>query len=382
MITLQRFALWTALVALAALWRDRCEMGAIDLRRTTATCVKLAADPPGSSECHTPLHPPLALCLPPHRALELSPAALARTLGDLGPLLVWAPLLGASVLTYHPHGAHHHRPHVRRAVALAAAVYLSAIMPVRYLRRALPSGFDPSGHILLFGVQLVPLWAAAEVAVHAPAPALAAAAGGRAQGRWWCATARAAAVGLGAAEVALFGLSVSTAAWFHSGWEVAASWAVVAALAWGTHARLATARAQQQQAPQQPEQQLHPRAQSPGDGALGNRGLHAWWVRAVAAWVAGLCLPLWLLAAQPAGGGLRTGPLVGAVVYDAAVAALAWWLLHPPHNRGGATNDGAAPQPTGGHCGGSAEPSEAHEPPAPAPAATEDGSSGRARKES
>lgn len=296
-------------MALAAITRDRCKYYEVDFKRSTAGCLKLKTDVAGSMYCHTAVTPPL--CLPPHLARELSPGHLARALGDLGPLLVWLPLLGFTALHSYAHRDEqdHHsqtRHHMRSAVTLAALGYIATIMPVRFVRRALQSGFDPSGHILLFGVQLVPLWAAAEVLSHASMQPLAVAVGSRAAGRRWKSVARLASWCLLGVEIILIALTVATAAWFHHASEVAAAWVLIAGLVWATHAQLVRMR------------------QVPGTSPK-HASLKRWWKAALAAWVAGLAMPLALLS-QPSSG-IRTEALVGAVGYDLAVLVMAWFLL-------------------------------------------------------
>ena len=217
MLILRRYALFSSLLLFACLWRHHCGYAFVDLRRSTATCVVPRGGPPSAAALSEaaaldlkaaapdldvkPREPPAHVsraplpcaaaslppaCLAPHRVRSLSPGWLARRLGDAGPLLVWLPLVWAAAgRRAEPCGGAGGR--LRAALGLACLVYLAAIMPVRYLRRALPGGFDPSGHVFLFGVQLVPLWAAVQVwavgdgeGAAGGAVAAVAAAGGRA----------------------------------------------------------------------------------------------------------------------------------------------------------------------------------------------------------
>jgi hypothetical protein len=317
---LARYGALSALLVLAALWRARCGYADADFARSTAACAVSRA----TGACGQQAQPG---CVAPHVVRAVLPARVGAALGDVGPALLWLPLLGLAHAVLQPRAAaaatasaaaRHGHLHVRSAVVLAAACYLSVIMPVRFLRRVLP--FDPSGHALLFGVQLVPLWAAADVTAHAPtgelgggAPAVA---GGAPRGAQRARlAARALAAGLLVVEGAYALLTLATAAWVHHAAEVAATWAAVGALAHATHALL----------------QRHPHASA--------AQLRRWWALAAAAWLAGAALPLSLLLLQP-DTKVRAGPLAAAVVYDCAVAAAGSWLLRAQQREGAA--DGAA----------------------------------------
>ena len=102
------------------------------------------------------------LCLPRGSALLalLSPPQLTDALAAAGPLLTWLPLLYASCGRAPAHAA------TRRALLLCMAAWLLLSWPMRLTKRlhaALLQGaappFDPSGHIFLYGMQLVPLLA-------------------------------------------------------------------------------------------------------------------------------------------------------------------------------------------------------------------------------
>ena len=331
---LARYAALSALLALAALWRAQCGYADLDVSRSTAACAARRSD----GACQPALSQG---CVAPHVVRAVLPASFGAALGDAGPALLWLPLLALAHAGLKPRAAaaaaYHGHLHVRSAVVLAAACYLSVIMPVRFVRRALPF-FDPSGHALLFGVQLVPLWAAADAVAHAPTPGepggAPAAAGARAARRARLA-ARVLAAALLAVEAALALLTLATAAWFHAALEVAATWACVGALAHATHALL----------------QRHPHASA--------AQLRAWWARAAAAWLAGLALPLALLLLQPATK-VRAGRLAAAVVYDCAVAAAGSWLLRAQ------LREGAALPPDAAGRGGARPPAPSPQDPGPA----------------
>lgn len=157
------------------------------------------------------------LCRPFHdsdmRAI-LSPRFLSDILGStLGPLFLWLPV---AVHAY-THAAVTTTPCRFAQLALLAAMccWLIAAPPAR-LTRILWGPFDPSGHILLTGVQLIPLWAANDAArssSSSPTPPLSA-----------------------ALRVALFlepllwWMSFGTAAFYHSASDVAVTWLVAAVL--------------------------------------------------------------------------------------------------------------------------------------------------------
>lgn len=149
----------------------------------------------------------------------LSPRWLGAVAASVGPALGWcvpAIWLAAAV-----RGSALERQAAMRlapALAAAAAVFFAGINVLRFSRH-LPGGWDPSGHVFLVGVSLVPLWV------------LATASSGhtKASGASVASTAAAAASRL--AEPALWWLSAGAATVFHTPSEVALSWAAAAALA-------------------------------------------------------------------------------------------------------------------------------------------------------
>jgi len=209
--------------------------------------------------------PASSLCPSDALAAALSPRPVSDLLTTLGPALVWAPLLAHARVS--SCGA------TRGALLAALCGWLIFCMPVRLTRRLSGGAFDPSGHVFVIGVQLVPLWVARG----------ASAAGGGAR-------APLALRAAGAIEPVLWLVSASTSAFHHSATEVFAAWALVAALVAGA------------------------RAAAHAHGALLRRALAA----AALAWVLGTAALLPRAAGER---GLRTKD-VARVAFDVAVCAV------------------------------------------------------------
>jgi len=180
-----KLLLWSVALVAAAMWASPCAYTEYDLRRSTDSCVRLKS----STEC-VPLQPG---CVAPASVATASPRWLATLAGDGGTLLTWLPLYATATSE-------------RDALPLILMWYLGLIGPVRHTHRLLHSRWDPSGHVFVYGAQLVPYWLAVS-----PRPPYA--------GAWlWC-----------WAGVLCY-LSAMTAAFFHTPSETAAGWALVAAL--------------------------------------------------------------------------------------------------------------------------------------------------------
>ena len=362
MHVLRRYAVGTALLSLASLWRAHCGYAGVDHRVSAADC---AAQLPGAAVAACSATAPSLICLSPQAVRSLSPGWLARRLGDAGPLLVWLPLLAAARWRRAPgrpgvvaggevcsgsEGAHAGAGSgcsVGASLGAACLIWLASIMPVRYARRVLP--FDPSGHVLLFGVQLVPLWAAAQ-AWHAAGGSEGSAGGGSggsgggsgsggsgivggsgsggsgigggggsgsisigggggsdssglgsgsgcgaAAGRGGRGVS-VLALGAAATEALLSALCLATAAWHHDFGEVFAAWVLVGVLVFLTHGQLSAA----------------------------PPPLRPWCAPALAAWGLGAALPLALASSSR-----QWEMLAGAAAHDAAVAVLAALVLKP-----------------------------------------------------
>lgn len=257
----------------------------------------------GAPACTQPAH---ALCPRPHVIRAAAPRALAKALSHSGPALVWAPLAvwlwgggGASADTARAQAA------ARAAGLFAALAFVATAMPVRYLRHVAPGGWDPSGHVFIFGVQLVPLWAAGDAFAT------------------WAPRARSGAAPLVARALSavLVYSSATTAAFHHSATEVAFSWALVAALAAATGAVSTVAAA--------------------APGAASARVWRHGAAAAAAAWAAGCAVPAWAALAA-AGGHGHARPHAPSVAhfashaaYDAAVMCVVLVLLAAGDGDGG-----------------------------------------------
>lgn len=234
-----------------------------------------------------------------------------RAAAFAGPLATWLPL----ALAYAPLGSR--SAPWRPVLAMSASAWLVSVHFVRSAKHALPGGFDPSGHVVLFALQLAPLWALRYW--RAPAGATGVAVAPRPRGRRASAAAllpsprpppplpspqlspaggvvdwRALFL-LRALEALLVVLSIHTAVFHHTPAEVAAGAAVGLA---GVVAVAAAAA----------------RPRPPARAAAAARAALA---RAGSIWAGGAPVALALaLAARGAGGGARAA---GELLHDAAV---------------------------------------------------------------
>lgn len=190
---------WAVLISVAAVYGAwACRFPLLDLRRSTHDCTLLRhCTPVDMPACCAPLG---SLCLSPAVALTLSPRWLANVAGMGGPLLTWLPLLCFSRGGW---------PTLR----LALLWYLALIGIVRHTHRVL-DGWDPSGHVFVYGAQLLPLW------IFLPMRPLSA--------REFLP--QPVALSLHLWSYVLIYLSCSTAAFYHTASETAAGFALVALL--------------------------------------------------------------------------------------------------------------------------------------------------------
>jgi hypothetical protein len=152
-----RLAGWSILLSLAMLWRRTCSFGDYDLRQSSSSCLVLKSAPGVCSVAP-------AVCVGPPWIQALAPRWLGLVAAVVGPLWIWVPLL--LILFQVPaslfpaataHSANGLRL-LRIPLAVAAIWYLSWINVVRYTIFLSPVHFDPSGHIFVFSLQLLPLW--------------------------------------------------------------------------------------------------------------------------------------------------------------------------------------------------------------------------------
>jgi hypothetical protein len=145
-----RFLAWSALIVVANLWQQHCRYEDYDLRKSDDVCLRLRSS--GADTCSTPE----AGCLDAGWILSLTPRAVSNAVVFVGPLWLWLPLWlwsrsASNIFTF---------PKRVTSVALivGAAMYLSLIQPVRYVVRLSGGLFDPSGHVFVYGLALIPLW--------------------------------------------------------------------------------------------------------------------------------------------------------------------------------------------------------------------------------
>ena len=272
-----RFAVlaWLVVVCASGLLEQRCGHTRYDYRasrRAGCTVLKAAA-----SVSDRPCYQPPSGCVDAETLMTFSPRALSDMAGNGGPLLTWLPVLMA----------YREQLPVITATILARTViwYLTVIGTTRHLH-LLTGGWDPSGHAVVYGAQLVPLWELLELG-HAAGGALGA---GRTLLLCWL---------LVWAGVLCY-LSVMTAAAFHTLSETAVAVAMVLGLAaW-----------------------LRAPSDAPGVGVQARHvacAAVAWVVPTAASWLPALG------ASGEATAGEASGPpqavLVGMLLYDMAVWA-------------------------------------------------------------
>lgn len=161
----RKFVLWSVLVAISTLWQVSCSYGDIDHAASHRSACLVRRG--GSGKCEVSVES--VLCLRPASISAIAPRWLGVFVVWVGPVWAWLPLGAWLAWRLRPAAAHSGAAAARRlalrfAPVAAASVfaYLVGINIVRHwvrLRRINPSGFDPSGHTLVFGLQLVPLWA-------------------------------------------------------------------------------------------------------------------------------------------------------------------------------------------------------------------------------
>lgn len=210
------FAAWTVCLAVASCLDTYCSYHRVRHDKSTPECIALW-EAPGT--CHQGAE----VCLGSNMVVLLSPHWLGKGLVTIGPLLLWIPL---ALL------AARRAPRRLAVLALPMLTFLAISMPLRYLRAL--TGWDPSGHVLVGGIQLAPLWLlhsdwlsgrsstsssnggvmASAASPPPPPPRLDVI-------LVWAGR-------IGAAL--LWYITTATAAFYHSFSEVATAWAVVAAL--------------------------------------------------------------------------------------------------------------------------------------------------------
>mmetsp|Transcript_19058 Transcript_19058/g.51196 ORF Transcript_19058/g.51196 Transcript_19058/m.51196 type:complete len:371 (+) Transcript_19058:60-1172(+) len=181
-----RFILWALLVLLCGAWHSACtpEMKARSVDVDTAS----------------------GICFSRRTIQRISPRWLSSFVGQGGPFITWILVIPSM------------RTGARTALFLDVLLwYIVFIMPVRYTHLLLPASlprWDPSGHVFVYGAQLVTLWLGLHVASL--------------QERKGCTTMGASLRSARVYAVLLWYLTSTTSAFFHTLSESLAAVAIVA----------------------------------------------------------------------------------------------------------------------------------------------------------
>ena len=261
---------WLGLLLACGCMERWCKYTTYDLRASDAACTLHKHGNSCLEQSWTPL------CLKAPTIKMLSPRALSNVAGMGGPLLTWLPLLAGA-------GSPSAAGATRSTLARTAIWYLACIGLIRHTHILLEFAWDPSGHVIVYGSQLIPVWHL----YHAGA------------GAGW----QRPLVGwLLCWGAVLLWLSAMTANFFHTLSETAAAGLMVLGLASWLDADDATAR-----------------------GLLGTV-----WYAAAASWLAFTAVG-WLWSASSA------EVLGGELAYDAVVWLLLRWLLRADGEYSGAS---------------------------------------------
>ena len=154
---------WCVVLTISGLLEAYCAYTSYDLRtsaRSACTRLKPAA---GVQACVQP-H---AGCLAAATISSLSPRSLSEFAGYGGPLLTWLPIGAVHVASPATTS-----DNLMRAMIGTWVWYLAFIGLVRHTHLLVGSSWDPSGHVFVYGSQLVPLWHLRSRRVHWRLPAL------------------------------------------------------------------------------------------------------------------------------------------------------------------------------------------------------------------
>lgn len=180
---------WTVLLLCSGIWETLCAHTTYDLKRSTPDCVQIKG-----AHVNESCAPLLPGCASPNSVQTFSPRWLASLAGDGGPLLMWVPL-SVAMQQESPHEHHD-------VMTWTVAWYLALVGLVRHAHLLLPLDWDPSGHVFVYGAQIVPFLVA-------------------------CPPKTATALLSGTWSTVLFFLSATTASFFHTLMETAAGWLLV-----------------------------------------------------------------------------------------------------------------------------------------------------------
>lgn len=135
---------WLVLVGVCGLVEFRCAHTSYDYRASKrAGCTQLKDQPVSNESCFQPAPG----CLDAITLMTFSPRSLSDVAGMGGPLLTWLPML----LAYRSEA-----PATSILLARTMIWYLAVISATRHLHML--TGWDPSGHVIVYGSQLAPLW--------------------------------------------------------------------------------------------------------------------------------------------------------------------------------------------------------------------------------
>jgi len=200
-LSLRAVVVWGVALFLCGLNEGACRYTAYDIGASLrAGCTQLTA----AAECLAPN----ATCLPASAVAALSPRWLGSLAGNGGPLISWVPML---LLALRPTRSAAQRLAALSALQLTLVWYLALIGPVRHTHTLASNSWDPSGHVFVYGAQLVPLWL-----LPPDGPAARRTAAGTLLDAW---------------AVVLLYLSVATACFYHTLSETAAGYALTVLLA-------------------------------------------------------------------------------------------------------------------------------------------------------
>lgn len=132
---------WLVFICACGLIEQRCGHVEYDFRASKrAGCTRLKHDQ--NLSCYVPQ----SGCFEATTLMTLSPRVVSDLAGMGGPLVSWLPIL-----------AHRSElPHTADILARTMIWYLAVIGWTRHLH--VLTGWDPSGHAIVYGAQLAPLW--------------------------------------------------------------------------------------------------------------------------------------------------------------------------------------------------------------------------------
>lgn len=325
-----RFILWSAVILIAVGWQSSCGFVDYDIHASfKAQCTVRRSEP---DKCLTGVSPH---CISPGFISRLSPSTVGKFVVMIGPVWVWIPML-AWVYTQTAasrradsvgSGSDGPRPPkslvvaVRIALIISGLWFLAFIQPMRFMAEWLGGGirgarFDPSGHIFIFGLQLVPLWVwlglqlkcanATRNLLTSPTggpPVSFASSEASYRGHGWQRVAR-------VAEAFIWYLAFATAAFFHSWAEITTSWLVTLAFA-VVCGRITSSIVDS------PEGTLSESSKQLLIGVL---------IVAATTWFVATVATTWMLVQEPNSRLLNM--LAMGSLYDGGVAAMVAWLIY------------------------------------------------------